>query len=32
MTDEQFKEEVLRLLKEISAKLDQLQTAIYSTS
>jgi len=32
MTDEEFKTEVIRLLKEISSKLDSVTSAIYSTS
>ena len=32
MTDEEFKAELIRLLKEISAKLDSVYNAIYSTS
>lgn len=31
MTDEEFKAELLRFLKEISEKLDAIQNAIYST-
>lgn len=31
MTDEEFKAKLLRLLREISAKLDAIQNGIYST-